>query len=98
MNDADRADPAVFVGFQRGLDGGGVGAASPVGLEKDRLQSKALRHFAPERCEPAGLRHHDRIAWRERVDEGCFPRAGAGRGKDDHRAVRLEDALEAGQD
>ena len=98
MNDADGADPAPFVGLKRGLDGGRVGAASPVGLQKDRLQSKPLRHFAPERCEPACARHHDRVAWRERIDERGFPRAGAGSGKDEHRVVRLEDALEAGQD
>ena len=98
VNDADGADLAALVGFERGLDRGGIGAASPVGLEKDRLQSKALRHFAPERCEPARARHQNRVAWRQRVDERGFPRAGARGGKDEHGIVRLEDALEAGQD
>ena len=85
MNDADRADLFAFVGFERGLDRGRIGAASPVGLQKDRLESKALRHFAPERCEPACARHQNRVARRQRIDERGFPRARAGGGKDDHR-------------
>jgi hypothetical protein len=91
MDDADGADPAIFVRLERGLDGGGIGAAPPVGLQKDRLDPKALRHFAPERCEPACARHQDRVARRERVDERRFPRAGAGSEKDQYRAVCLED-------
>ena len=38
MDDADRANASALVGLQRGLDGGRVGAASPVGVQKDRLQ------------------------------------------------------------
>ena len=64
MNDADGADSFACVGFERGLDRGRIGAASPVGLEEDRLESKALRHFAPERREPACARHQNGVAWR----------------------------------
>ena len=98
MDNADGADPAAFVSFKRGLDGGGIGAAPPVGFEQDRLEPKPLRHFAPERGEPAGARHHYSVAGRERVDERGLPRARAGGGKDEHRIARLEDALKSGQE
>ena len=62
-----------------------------------RLQAELDRHVLPQRGEVAGLVHQHLVAGRERVDERRLPRAGAGRGIDEHRARGLEDGLDAGQ-
>ena len=92
---AHRLDLVGLVLAQLGLDRGGIGAGAPVGRDELRLEPELGRHVLPQAGELAGLDHQHAVAGRERVDEGGFPRAGAGRGVDDDRIGGLEDGLHA---
>ncbi len=65
----------------------------PVSWHELHLQAQPLRHVAPQHGEVTGLEHQHGVSRRQRVDERGFPRAGAGRWVDDHRARGLKDAL-----
>ena len=92
---ADRLDLLVLVLAQMVLDHRRVGAGAPVGLDEFGTQAELLRHDLPQRGELAGLHHQHAVAGRQRVHQRRLPRAGAGRGVDDHRIGGLEDGLDA---
>ena len=92
---ADGLDLFVLVGAQALLDFVWIDAVPPVSLDDLRLETELLRHLLPEQAELSGLDRQHFVARRQRVGQRCFPRAGAGRGEDDHRMVGLEDGLDA---
>jgi hypothetical protein len=97
VDDANGANAMGGVGAQRRFDRRGISAAPPIGVEDDRLEAEPRRHFVPQRRKPAGADHKDCVARRQRVDQRGLPGAGARGGKDDHRPIRPEYALQAGQ-
>ena len=92
------ADAVLLVGGEARLDRGRVGAVAPVAGDELDGEAEPLGHLPPQRGEVAGLAHQDLVARRQRVHQRRFPRAGSGRGIDDHRALGVEDALQARQD
>ena len=78
----------AHVGVERVGDPLRVGAVAPVALQPHDVEAEPGRHRPPERREVAGLGRDHLVAGRERVDQRGLPRAGAGRGIDDHRPAR----------
>jgi hypothetical protein len=72
-----------------------VCAMTPVSGDEVDHQSPALGHLLPEDGEVTRLGHQNRVAGRQRIDDRRFPRAGAGRGKNDDRLRGLKDRLAA---
>ncbi len=95
VQNADRLDLFILVLTQPRFHRLRIGALAPVGGDELGLQAETLRHLLPQRGELAGLHHQHLVAGRQRVDQGAFPGAGAGRGVDDHRVRGLEDGLDA---
>ena len=95
MNDAHGLDLVSLVGVKRFADLVGQCTAPPVGFDEDRFKPEPAGQLAPQRSKVAGLAHQDLVAGRQRVDQRCFPRAGAGSRIDDDVALGLEDGLHA---
>src|SRR5581483_10991581 len=62
------------------------------------VELEFVGNAAPEHRKLAGLGQQHLVAGRQRVDEGCFPGACAGRGKDDHRVLGAKNPLQSGHD
>ena len=77
VDDADRFDLMTLIVRELRVDNRRIDAVPPVARHELDLQAHARRHLFPERGEMAGLEHQDLRAWRQRVDERRFPRAGS---------------------
>ena len=73
----------------------GVDATTPIAGNEIHLETQPHRHVPPQRGEVAGLEHQDLVAWRQRIHQRRFPRAGSRRRVNHHRALRLEHSLKS---
>ncbi len=97
MDHADGLDLVRLVGGKPRLDLLEIGAMAPVARNELDVELELVGDAAPEHGELAGLAHQHLVAGLQRVDDGGFPGAGAGRGIDDHGLFGAEHALHAGQ-
>ncbi len=95
MDDEHGLDLMQLVGGEPGLDLGDVGAPAPVGRHEFQVELELLGDALPQHRELAGLGEQHLVAGRERVDDGRFPGAGAGRREDNHGLLGAENPLHA---
>ena len=98
VDDADGLDGVALVGLAvaASIVAGSTPARQSVAMNSGLMPSFAAMFFHSVAKWPVSY-ISTVIAGRQRVDERRFPGAGAGRGIDDHRALGLEDRLDAGE-
>jgi hypothetical protein len=97
MHNAYRLDRMLGIGGQPRFDRRGIGAVAPVAGDELGYQAELVRHRVPQRREMPRLAHQHAVAGGQRVNEGGFPCAGAGGGKNDDGRFGFEDLLQAGE-
>ena len=84
----------IGVGVQRIAYGVGIGGAAEWEIQANDFCAKAFRDFAETHAEHAHAHIDHLVAGGQRVDDGGFHSAGAGRGEDVEVACGVENLLD----
>ncbi len=96
MDGADGFDAMLAVLPQHLADGGRIGAAAPIRLQRQHIQAELLGHQFPQMGKLAGAGEQDAVAGAQCVDQRGFPGAGPRGREDADGAGRLEHAAKPG--
>ena len=96
VNDYDSLEGMRVVASEAFFENLGGRSDAPGARDVFDTHSEPLRHLPPRNMrEPAGLKHQDAVAGRERVSQGRFGRASPGGREDDHGSPGAEDPAQS---